>query len=71
MVDLPEPDNPVNHKMQGFCPLRPARASAFTSSACQCTLVARLRPNSIMPAPTVLLVKRSMMMKPPVSRFLR
>ena len=40
-----------------------------TSSACQWTLVARRRPKSIMPAPTVALVKRSIRMKPPVSRL--
>ena len=43
MVDLPEPDRPVNHSTAGFWPLSSARACLFTSSACQWTLVARLQ----------------------------
>ena len=72
MVDLPEPDRPVNHSTAGLLALHGgARAVLFTSSACQWTLVARRRPKSIMPAPTVALVKRSIRMKPPVSRLSR
>ena len=71
MVDLPEPDKPVNHRMAGFWPFMAARVALFTSSACQCTLVARISEKSIMPAPTVALVKRSIRMKPPVSRLSR
>ena len=39
-VDLPEPERPVNHKQQGFCPLSCARSALVTSEACQETFVA-------------------------------
>ena len=35
MVDLPEPDRPVNHNTAGCCPLSAACASRPTSSADQ------------------------------------
>ena len=53
MVDLPEPDRPVNQSMTGFCPFIAARASLFTSSACQWMLLDLLRAKSTKPAPTV------------------
>ena len=44
MVDLPEPDRPVNHSTAGCWPFSAARAALSTSSACQWMLVARRRP---------------------------
>ncbi|MNC67566.1 hypothetical protein D3C75_1180740 [compost metagenome] len=69
MVDLPAPDNPVNHRIRGDCPLSVAWASRFTSTACQCTFCARRKAKCSMPAPTVRLLRRSIMMNPPVSRL--
>jgi hypothetical protein len=46
-----------------------ARASLFTSSACQWMLEARRSAKSIMPAPTVSNVSLSMSVKPPSVRF--
>ena len=41
MVDLPEPDRPVNHTTAGSCPFSRARAALSTSSSCQTMLVER------------------------------
>ena len=65
IVDLPDPDNPVNHTTLGVWPFCAARASGVTSTACQWTLVARLSPCSIIPAATVASVSLSIRMKPP------
>jgi hypothetical protein len=46
-----------------------ARAERSTDSACQWMLEARRSAKRIMPAATVWLEKRSIRMKPPVSRF--
>ena len=71
MVDLPEPDRPVNHSTAGFWRFRSARACLSTSSDCQWMLAARRSGCRIMPAPTVALVMRSIRMKAPVARFSR
>ena len=41
MVDLPEPDRPVNQRTAGFWLFSSARACLLTSSACQWMLAAR------------------------------
>ena len=69
MVDLPEPDSPVNHRIAGLWPLRCTRATLSTDRLWRWTLVARRRPKVIMPAPAVAFVKRSIRMNAPVSRF--
>ena len=69
MVDFPAPDRPVNQTTPGRWPLIATRASLVTSSACQWMLSDRRSAKSIMPAPTVALVSRSMSTNPPVSRF--
>ena len=69
MVDLPEPDRPVNQNTAGRWFLASARSFLSTSSDCQWILSARLSGCRIMPAPTVALVMRSIRMKAPVARF--
>ena len=69
MVDLPEPESPVNHSTAGFWCFMAARACLPTSSDCQWMLAARRSGCRIMPAPTVALVMRSIRMKAPVVRF--
>ena len=69
MVDLPAPESPVNHSTAGFCPAIAARAFLCTSTACQWMFAARRSAKRIRPMPTVLLEKRSMMMKEPRWRF--
>ena len=70
MVDLPEPDRPVNHRIAGFWLLeRRARRPCRVRAAASGYWCARRKPKSIMPAPTVWLLKRSMMMKEPVLRL--
>jgi hypothetical protein len=71
MVDLPEPDRPVNHRTAGFWPFSAARACLFDVQRLPVDVGARRSENAIMPAPTVALVKRSIRMKPPVSRLSR
>ncbi len=56
MVDLPEPDSPVNHSTTGLCPFSFSRSARLTMAACRWMFDARLRPKLIMPAPTVALV---------------
>ena len=65
MVDLPEPDSPVNHSTAGFWFFSAACASRLMSSACQWTFCARRRVKWSMPAATVALVILSIRMKPP------
>ena len=69
IVDLPEPESPVNQRIVGFWCFSPARAVRSTSIACQWIFDARRSAKLIIPAATVALVKRSIRMKPPVSRF--
>ncbi|MCY1523097.1 hypothetical protein D9M68_579820 [compost metagenome] len=69
MVDLPAPDSPVNQTTRGDWCLSAAWARRSTSMACQWTFCARRSAKCSMPAPTVLLVRRSMTMKPPSSRL--
>ena len=69
IVDLPEPDRPVNHTTHGLCPLSAACACLLTSIACQWMFCERRSAKCSRPAPIVLLVSRSIRMKPPVSRF--
>ena len=65
----PAPEMPVNQMTAGLWPLSRVWASVSTSSSCQPTLWERRRAKCISPAPTVVLVRRSMMMNPPMSRF--
>ena len=53
----------------GRWPFSAARASAVTSSACQWTFSERRSAKCNSPAPTVALVRRSMMTNPPMSRL--
>ena len=69
MVDLPEPDSPVNHSTAGFWFLSSACASRLMSSACQWTFCARRSAKWSMPAATVALVILSIRMKPPSVRL--
>ncbi len=70
MVDLPEPDRPVNQSTQGFWPFSAARAALVDVERLPVDVGARGAARSaIMPAPTVALVMRSIRMKAPVSRF--
>ena len=69
IVDLPEPDRPVNHSTPGRLALDRRARALSTSSSCQGMLAARRKGKRIMPAPTVALVSRSIRMKPPVSRL--
>ena len=70
MVDLPEPDRPVNHRIAGFWLLASAREALSTVERLAVdvgrTAEAEVR---IMPAATVWLVKRSIRMNAPVVRF--
>ena len=70
MVDLPAPDRPVNQSTQGFWPFSAARAPLVDVERLPVDVGARGAARSgSCPAPTVALVKRSIRMKPPVSRF--
>ncbi|MNC37940.1 hypothetical protein D3C75_865250 [compost metagenome] len=71
-VLLPAPDKPLNNTVAGCWPKRCARSSVATwASLPWCVLVPWAKGwATIMPAPTVPLVKRSMMMKAPVVRLL-
>jgi glycosyltransferase involved in cell wall biosynthesis len=69
IVDLPEPDRPVNQMTAGRCPFWRARASWLTSRLCQWMFVARRSAKSISPIPTVWLVSRSIRMNAPRSRL--
>ena len=66
MVDLPDPDRPVNHSTTGFWPLALARWDLSTSSACQWMFWLRRNANLIMPTPAVALVSGSIRMKDPL-----
>src|SRR4051794_7606172 len=66
MVDLPAPDIPVSQTMTGFCFLSAARSALAIESGCQWMLLARRNAKSIMPAPAVRLLARSIRMKLPV-----
>jgi hypothetical protein len=63
MVDLPEPDRPVNHTHRGTWCLTRARAALSTSRCCQWMLPARRSAKSRVPAATVAFVWRSIRMK--------
>ena len=65
MVDLPDPDRPVNHRQRGCWCLMRARAALSTSTCCQWMLPARRSAKSRVPAATVALVWRSIRMKAP------
>ena len=67
MVDLPEPDRPVNHSTRAVWPFCAACASRVTSIDCQWTLPDRRSAPSTIPAATVALVSRSIRMRPPRS----
>ena len=69
MVDLPEPDSPVNQNTAGRWFFMSARTRLPTSSNCQWMFSARRSECRIMPAPTVALLMRSIRMKAPVVRF--
>ena len=65
IVDLPEPERPVNHKIFGFWFLSAACASRVMSVACQWTFCARRKEKCSMPAATVALVILSIRINPP------
>ncbi len=70
MVDLPEPDNPVNHSTAGRWLFWLARICAVTRVGCHTTSVERVVcvGAMTMPAPTVPKCSRSTMMNEPVAR---
>ena len=70
MVDLPEPDRPVNQSTTGFWPFIAALAPLLTSIDCQWMFAERRKAKWIIPMPTVAFDRRSIRTKPPVSRLI-